>query len=263
MILRRVIKHVRNQEWTAIGIDFLIVVIGVFVGLQVANWNDGQADQRRGQDYVERLTDDIRRDIRDRGNTLAYYEAVNDSAERTIELLNSPSPNPQELVVNAYRATEYSHSTPRRATWDEIVSSGEIGLLPEAVVENALAIYYTYKGSDQARQSMLGSAYRKRVRRTIPHKVQLAIRNGCGDVRDEIGNITGFQTECALNLSDTEILQAADALLSDPEILPDLRLHFSNISGARGDLGGEMRTLNRIIRMLEGNAPDPVEAPAP
>jgi hypothetical protein len=28
MILRRVIKHFRNQEWTAIFLDFLIVVIG-------------------------------------------------------------------------------------------------------------------------------------------------------------------------------------------------------------------------------------------
>ena len=35
MILRRVIKHVRNQEWTAIAIDFVIVVLGVFLGLQV------------------------------------------------------------------------------------------------------------------------------------------------------------------------------------------------------------------------------------
>jgi hypothetical protein len=37
MILRRVIKHFRNQEWTAIAIDFVIVVFGVFVGIQVAN----------------------------------------------------------------------------------------------------------------------------------------------------------------------------------------------------------------------------------
>ena len=28
MILRRVIKHFRQQEWTAIFLDFLIVVVG-------------------------------------------------------------------------------------------------------------------------------------------------------------------------------------------------------------------------------------------
>ncbi|PHS22519.1 MAG: hypothetical protein COA84_12620 [Robiginitomaculum sp.] len=40
MILRRVIKHFRHQEWTAIFLDFVIVVVGVIVGLQVSNWND-------------------------------------------------------------------------------------------------------------------------------------------------------------------------------------------------------------------------------
>lgn len=39
MILRRVIEHVRDQNWAAIGIDFCIVVIGVFFGIQVASWN--------------------------------------------------------------------------------------------------------------------------------------------------------------------------------------------------------------------------------
>jgi hypothetical protein len=40
MILRRVIAHFKKQEWTAIALDFLIVVAGVFVGLQVSNWNE-------------------------------------------------------------------------------------------------------------------------------------------------------------------------------------------------------------------------------
>jgi hypothetical protein len=45
MILRRVIAHFRKQEWTAISLDFVIVVVGVFVGLQVNNWNEARSDQ--------------------------------------------------------------------------------------------------------------------------------------------------------------------------------------------------------------------------
>jgi hypothetical protein len=40
MLLRRVIEHVREQNWLAVFIDFLIVVVGVFIGIQVANWNE-------------------------------------------------------------------------------------------------------------------------------------------------------------------------------------------------------------------------------
>lgn len=32
MLLRRVIEHVRAQNWTAVGLDFVIVVVGVFIG---------------------------------------------------------------------------------------------------------------------------------------------------------------------------------------------------------------------------------------
>ena len=40
MLLRRITEHVRAQNWFAVGIDFVIVVVGVFIGIQVSNWND-------------------------------------------------------------------------------------------------------------------------------------------------------------------------------------------------------------------------------
>ena len=39
MLLRRVTQHIKSQNWFAVFIDFLIVVVGVFIGIQVANWN--------------------------------------------------------------------------------------------------------------------------------------------------------------------------------------------------------------------------------
>ena len=43
MLLRSLTKHVNDQNWIAIGIDFIIVVVGVFIGIQVANWNEARA----------------------------------------------------------------------------------------------------------------------------------------------------------------------------------------------------------------------------
>ena len=39
MLLRRITQHVKDQNWFAVLIDFAIVVFGVFIGIQVANWN--------------------------------------------------------------------------------------------------------------------------------------------------------------------------------------------------------------------------------
>ncbi|MEZ5959176.1 MAG: hypothetical protein R3C30_01945 [Hyphomonadaceae bacterium] len=45
MILRRIIEHVKAQNWTAVAIDFFIVVFGVFIGIQVSNWNEARAQR--------------------------------------------------------------------------------------------------------------------------------------------------------------------------------------------------------------------------
>ena len=49
MLLRRITQHVNEQNWFAVWLDFVIVVVGVFIGIQVSNWNDEQgrrADER-------------------------------------------------------------------------------------------------------------------------------------------------------------------------------------------------------------------------
>jgi hypothetical protein len=39
MILRSVMKHVRDHNCVAVSLDFLIVMVGVSIGTQVTNWN--------------------------------------------------------------------------------------------------------------------------------------------------------------------------------------------------------------------------------
>ena len=65
MILRRVITHFRKQEWTAIAIDFVIVVVGVFIGIQVSNWNETRVERTREVIFLTNLAKDVRRDIVD------------------------------------------------------------------------------------------------------------------------------------------------------------------------------------------------------
>jgi len=55
MLLRRVTKHISNQNWFAVFIDFLIVVIGVFIGIQVANWNTAISNQAAYQQALQRF----------------------------------------------------------------------------------------------------------------------------------------------------------------------------------------------------------------
>ncbi|WP_299072383.1 hypothetical protein [uncultured Paraglaciecola sp.] len=43
MLLRRLTQYVQEQNWGAVALDFINVVVGVFVGLQVSNWKEARA----------------------------------------------------------------------------------------------------------------------------------------------------------------------------------------------------------------------------
>jgi hypothetical protein len=55
MLLRRVIAHVRRQEWTAVFLDFLVIVVGIFVALQVQNWNETRKERIQEHTLLTRL----------------------------------------------------------------------------------------------------------------------------------------------------------------------------------------------------------------
>jgi len=59
MTLRRILQHFGDQDWFAVCIDLVVVVVGVFVGIQVANWNEERLEAVRKQQIVEALITDI------------------------------------------------------------------------------------------------------------------------------------------------------------------------------------------------------------
>ncbi len=81
MILRRITEHVKAQNWFAVGLDFLIVVVGVFVGLQVSNWNERLAERDTEARLLSYLAEDLRAD-------LAAIDRARKSAEWRISALD-------------------------------------------------------------------------------------------------------------------------------------------------------------------------------
>lgn len=59
MLLRRVIDNIKEQNWFAVALDFVIVVVGVYVGLQAQEWREGIADRERLDRIVAALGADL------------------------------------------------------------------------------------------------------------------------------------------------------------------------------------------------------------
>jgi len=161
MILRRVIGHFRQQEWTAIAIDFVIVVIGVFVGLQVNNWNEARADRVREAAHVAGLAQDIRADIADideinrvsalRMAAMGYLleKATGkplpkgfDSARGRIEIEPSPAyaaGDPATVGVAMFILTTLDGN---RLTYDTMINTGDVGVIRDGALVRQIQTYY-------------------------------------------------------------------------------------------------------------------------
>jgi len=62
VILRRIAAF-RRQDWFTVTLETLMVVLGVFLGLQVNNWNEARADGERSREYLSRIRAELVADM--------------------------------------------------------------------------------------------------------------------------------------------------------------------------------------------------------
>lgn len=179
MILRRVREHVGNHNWFAVAVDFIIVVVGVFVGIQANNWNQARIDRQQAREYRAMLQNDIDENLRSLAARRQYYNWVRNEALATLADIERPSGSlDDQFLVHAYQATQILPWAFKRNTYDEIVSVGALTGLGDSVLRDKISIYYV--GSDVTGSNLsVIPPYREIVRRVMPYPVQQAIRARC------------------------------------------------------------------------------------
>ena len=51
MILKRMREQAGQQNWFGVAVDLAILILGVFLGIQVNNWNQDRLAKHAGQEY--------------------------------------------------------------------------------------------------------------------------------------------------------------------------------------------------------------------
>lgn len=260
MLLRRVIAHVRKQEWTAIWIDLVIVVAGVFIGIQVANWNAAWDTNQKAAVFSGRLKADLREEAWGYQYLIEYHRDVLASAETAVDALSGESTASNEaLLVSAYRATQYKQRTRRRATYDELISTGTIGLIEDQALRITAMRLYNIATIDSLVREGSQSRYREAFRMSVSNHVQRALNKGCGDRYVTIGDYKGIASvidyPCKLDLPAAEIDEASSALRSNGELVALLRLRIADIDTRLVDLTGNNRDIVQGLQAIAGDEP--------
>lgn len=225
MLVRRLRREAARQNWLGVLLDLVILILGVFLGMQVNNWNAARLDENKGRVYRERLAADFDANLKDLANREAYYVATRDHAQAALDALDQPvSENPAKFLVDAYQASQIAPRKLRRFTYDEVISTGNVEILGDAKLRHRLANYYTDVATMEVTFDNV-PPYREHLRLGMPARAQRAVRTECEEIirfDDEGASSSTLTSNCTISLDPDQAKEDAAAVRAIPGLRADL-----------------------------------------
>jgi hypothetical protein len=144
MIVSRVIAHFRRQEWAAIAIDFVIVVLGVFIGLQVQAFAVERERQKSERDYLTRLHGEVEQLLETRARYDRSRTKFSADLLGAVTVLNDAEGTTSLSLEQCDAVAGSAHTTVPPAelpTVAELLSTGRLDHLSSATVRTAILTY--------------------------------------------------------------------------------------------------------------------------
>lgn len=141
MLLRRITQHVKDQNWFAVALDFVIVVSGVFIGIQVNNWNAQRVEQSLEREYLSRLESNL---IESRENTKRTNKRWTTRAGYLNVALKSLSEcalddNDKNVFAESmYHIGKFEMAYLNDSTLEEMKSTGRLGIIRNRAISDGL-----------------------------------------------------------------------------------------------------------------------------
>jgi hypothetical protein len=231
MAVRRIREHVVSHNWFAVFVDLVIVTIGVFIGIQVSNWNAGRLERGEARAYQAQIIDDLIANEQELAERARYYRQVRTHALAAMQALEAPALSDETFLVDSYQATQVSPIRMERSAYDEMIAGGMVKSFAEPAGRRRLSSYYA--GTERLEEATVYSTgFRDRIRREMMFDVQQRLRERCSDaitVSPEGLETITVPLRCSLGLPRATIARAAENLKHVPELKEDLARHIGDL----------------------------------
>jgi hypothetical protein len=154
----------------------LIVVAGVYLGLQASNWNDSRKESQRGREYLQRLHDELQLDARALGDISGFWGQVAGNGAAAIAYAEGGvlyEGSSWKTLLAYYQASQLWPYRKSDVTFQEIRSAGDLGLIRNPALRADIARHYSAGAGSQVVEVLgLIPRYREHVRGVTPWPVQ-------------------------------------------------------------------------------------------
>jgi len=156
MIIRRLAENMKDRNWSTLVLELVIVVLGVFLGLQAQTWYEERGRRSVEAAYTERLHDDVVGLQERRAPLVEFRERWNAELQSLSPALFGTVDRPTTDAECAALASSYivSNPTDDLASLIELQSSGRLSMFRNERVSEAMQRFLLTRA--RARDSQAG-----------------------------------------------------------------------------------------------------------
>lgn len=140
-LLGRLSQAVREQNWFAVALEVLIVIVGVVVGFQISAWGQERDLADREAAQMSALREDFVANREQLTSVIASLKRITSSHREMLRVIHgeSPRPAPDSLVVLVNTTFEFRRFEPVLGAYDAMVNAGDVRLLSDPDLRSHLA----------------------------------------------------------------------------------------------------------------------------
>ncbi|HET7924837.1 MAG TPA: hypothetical protein VFL30_08050 [Rhodanobacteraceae bacterium] len=244
----RLLNRLRERDWLAAFIELAIVIVGILIALEVSNWNEERLDRDRAAHFLQRIHGDLLTDRRNIDATLAFWAKVARYGDIAIAFGESghPADGPAwNTVLAYYQASQTMPYTATDTTFEEMRSSGDLGLIADEGLRTELAEFYR-QSSDKGlgRIFQHDPPYRTQIRAVTPWATQRYIWEHC------FGEASYYEqtlVDCPSPMSEQDAAALLGTYRQTPALLDNLRAWMSLLRVSSIVLGNTRGTADQMI----------------
>lgn len=263
MFLRRLSENLKSQNWTAIAIELVILVLGVYLGLQAQEWSNRRQADTTAAEYTERLMADFRSELWVRTMLYEYYDDVAQNNERVLDAIEGRVTMADDaLLVAAYRATQYIQWYAKPSTYDELLSTGAVDMIRDKGLREQARLTFGSQLMDRMEREGDEARFRVAFRSVVPLPVQRELGRHCGDRSIfEVGDFSKLSDPldypCESGLDQAQIAESLEAIRAIDGLGPMLRFRVAQINTRRSALGFNIANIRKLLEASDAGSVSP------
>ena len=141
MFLRRLSEAIAEQNWFVVVIELLVVIVGIFLGLQVDDWKEARNDKTDEQIFLQRLHEDLlladELSARVRERRLGRLQSIMDASDVLFSRVDRTDLTEEECTAIS-SSSFFNINASGLSSYEELAGTGRINIIRAPEIRTAL-----------------------------------------------------------------------------------------------------------------------------